>query len=163
MNKKINFASDLGIKTGYMLKRIKSNANAILTVAILGATSLSWADYSAKDQLMLGQKVMSEDIELNGSKQKTLVSFWAAYDAESVVKNRILVNKYSNDSSVKVISVSLDKYKSLFDEEVKFGKINADEVVWLGADNKVARDFKLEPGQFEAFLIDENGTLLSVE
>ena len=61
----------------------------------------------------------------NHSGRYTLLNFWAAYDAESRVRNVQLwneVNKLSSDK-IAMYSVSLDEKESIFTETVKADRL----------------------------------------
>ena len=122
-------------------------------------TTLSNVNFSGTEQLMLGQKVETE-IMKKDDQQKTIVTFWASYDAESV-KNCQRVIKESKDE--KIILVSLDDYQSIYEDALT--KIDANNVATkslrVDKDSKVLADFKFN-GEFKSFLIDENGYLLEI-
>ena len=44
----------------------------------------------------------------------TLLSFWASYDAASRVKNAKLNHLAGNDARIKIISISFDRYESVY-------------------------------------------------
>ena len=138
---------------------LNKNINAIAFFGLIGLTTLSNVDFSGTEQLMLGQKVETE-IMKKDYQQKTIVTFWASYDAESV-KNCQRVIKESKDE--KIILVSLDDYQSIYEDALT--KIDANNVaaksLRVDKDSKVLADFKFN-GEFKSFLIDENGYLLEM-
>lgn len=137
---------------------LKKNINAIAFFGLIGLTTLSNVDFSGTDQLMLGQKVETQ-IMKEDSQQKTIVTFWASYDAESVKNCQKVINE---NKDAKVILVSLDEYSSIYEDALS--KIDANKVaesLRVDKDNKVLADFKFN-GEFKSFLIDENGYLLEI-
>jgi len=137
---------------------LKKNINAIAFFGLIGLTTLSNVDFSGTDQLMLGQKVETQIMKENGQ-QKTIVSFWASYDAESVKNCQKVINE---NKDAKVILVSLDEYSSIYEDALS--KIDADKVaesLRVDKDSKVLADFKFN-GEFKSFLIDENGYLQEI-
>lgn len=137
---------------------LKQNINAIAFFGLIGLTTLSNVDFSGTDQLMLGQKVETQIMKENGQ-QKTIVSFWASYDAESVKNCQKVINE---NKDAKVILVSLDEYSSIYEDALS--KIDANKVaesIRVDKDNKVLADFKFN-GEFKSFLIDENGYLQEI-
>lgn len=137
---------------------LKKNINAIAFFGLIGLTTLSNVDFSGTDQLMLGQKVETQIMKEDGQ-QKTIVTFWASYDAESVKNCQKVINE---NKDAKVILVSLDEYSSIYEDALS--KIDANKVaesLRVDKDNKVLADFKFN-GEFKSFLIDENGYLLEI-
>ncbi len=137
---------------------LKKNINAIAFFGLIGLTTLSNVDFSGTDQLMLGQKVETQIMKEDGQ-QKTIVSFWASYDAESVKNCQKVINE---NKDAKVILVSLDEYSSIYEDALS--KIDADKVaesLRVDKDSKVLADFKFN-GEFKSFLIDENGYLQEI-
>lgn len=100
----------------------------------------------------------------NHSGRYTLLSFWAAYDAESRASNIQLsneVNKLCTDE-IAMLSVSFDEKESIFTETVKADKLNASSQFHdeLGKRSDVFRKYKLEKG-FRNFLIDDKGVIIA--
>lgn len=100
----------------------------------------------------------------NHSGRYTLLNFWAAYDAESRVRNVLLSNEINKLGSNKIAmySVSLDEKSSVFMETVKADKLDLstqfhDE---LGKASEVYRKYNLKKG-FKNFLIDDKGIIIA--
>ncbi|RHJ91412.1 thioredoxin family protein [Parabacteroides bouchesdurhonensis] len=100
----------------------------------------------------------------NHSGRYTLLNFWAAYDAESRVRNVLLSNEINKLGSDKIAmySVSLDEKSSVFMETVKADKLDLstqfhDE---LGKASEVYRKYNLKKG-FKNFLIDDKGVIIA--
>lgn len=95
---------------------------------------------------------------------KVLVSFWAAYDAESHMKNVLLWNTLQKEKHTLVmVSVSFDKSKAVFEKTLSMDGIN-DRYQFLdtkGSDSEIYRKYELEKG-FQNYLIDENGVIMAV-
>lgn len=100
----------------------------------------------------------------NHSGRYTLLNFWAAYDAESRVRNVQLMNEINKSGSDKVVfrSFSLDEKESIFTETVKIDRI--DETTQFYAAPAIAADlyekYHLEKG-FTSFLIDDKGVIVA--
>ena len=92
-----------------------------------------------------------------------ILNFWSSYDAESRARNIKFANLARNDSSnVALISVSLDKIQSVYDETVKSDGINANSsfLVKNGFDSKTAQNYGFKNGEFGNFLIDPQGVIV---
>ncbi|NDW18871.1 TlpA family protein disulfide reductase [Dysgonomonas sp. 216] len=101
--------------------------------------------------------------ELKG--QKILVNFWAAYDADSHMKNVLLWNTLRKaDLGVKMISVSFDQSRSVFEKTLRIDGLMDSQSQFcetLGKNSDIFKDYKLENG-FKNYLIDENGIILAI-
>lgn len=99
--------------------------------------------------------------ELKG--QKVLVSLWAAYDAESHMKNVLLWNSLQKmDQTVKMISVSFDQSKSVFEGTLEMDGINKESQYFEtgGKKSEIYKKCQLAKG-FGNYLIDENGVIMA--
>ena len=77
-----------------------------------------------------------------------LLSFWASYDAQSRMQNVSLNNILRSDApNVKMVSVSFDEYRSVF-EETK------------GEDSGLFKKYRLNRG-FTNYLLDGNGVIIA--
>lgn len=96
--------------------------------------------------------------------QKVFVNFWAAYDASSR-RDNILLTKIAEQasSSVKVLSVSFDKSKSVFEKTVAMDEIDLQNQFFANEDSRsvLVEQLKLDKG-FRNYLIDEKGVILEV-
>lgn len=94
----------------------------------------------------------------------TLLNFWAAYDAESRVRNVQLSNKVNKLGSDKIAmySISLDKIESVFAETVKADKLEGTIQLHDGQGEKsvLYEKFGLEKG-FRNFLINDKGMIIA--
>lgn len=93
-----------------------------------------------------------------------LLSFWAGYDAPSRMSNLRLCQAVRNldEKSVRMVSVSFDKYASVFDETVREDKIDAD-VCFVDVKGEVSGIFKkyrLKNG-FRNYLLDDRGVIIA--
>lgn len=100
----------------------------------------------------------------NHSGRYTLLNFWAAYDAESRVRNVRLsneVNKLGPDK-IEMYSVSLDKVESVFAETVKTDKLEGTTQLYdgLGEKSELYKKFGLKKG-FRNFLINDKGVIIA--
>lgn len=95
---------------------------------------------------------------------KVLVNFWAAYDADSHMKNVLLSNHLKKDKSPLVmISVAFDKSKAIFEKTVSMDGIDKtyqfQEI--SGSDSELYQKYQLGKG-FKNYLIDENGVIMAI-
>lgn len=96
--------------------------------------------------------------------QKVLVNFWAAYDANSRRDNVLLATMANKDSSpVKIISVSVDKSKSVFEKTVVMDEVDSSSQFYVQANihPELVELYQLDNG-FKNYLIDEQGVILEV-
>lgn len=95
---------------------------------------------------------------------KVLVSFWAAYDAESHMKNVLLWNTLQKEKHPLVmVSVSFDKSKAVFEKTLSIDGIN-DRYQFLdtkGSNSEIYQKYQLEKG-FQNYLIDESGVIMAI-
>lgn len=111
------------------------------------------------------ENVSGETMSLSDLKgQKVLVNFWAAYDANSR-RDNILLSKLTGDedSPIKMVSVSFDKSKSVFEKTVTVDEVDESCQYYVQANTHSAlvERYKLEQG-FKNFLVDEDGKILEV-
>lgn len=101
----------------------------------------------------------------NHSGRYTLLSFWAAYDAESRARNVSLANEVSKLGSDKIAicSVSLDEKSSIFSETVKMDKLDLSTQFHdqEGKRSEVYQKYRLQKG-LRNFLIDDKGVILAI-
>ena len=92
----------------------------------------------------------------------TLLSFWASYDATSRLTNLSLNRVAEHNSRIKMISVSFDRYVSVFNATVKQdGLLKNDCYVETdGSDSEIFRAYDLERG-FKNYLIDSRGIIVA--
>lgn len=95
---------------------------------------------------------------------KVLVNFWAAYNAESHMKNVLLWNTLQKEKHALVmVSVSFDKSKAVFEKTLSIDGIN-DKYQFFdtkGSDSEIYQKYQLEKG-FQNYLIDENGVIMAI-
>lgn len=111
------------------------------------------------------ENISGETMSLSDLKgQKVLVNFWAAYDANSR-RDNVLLSKLTGeeDSPIKMVSVSFDKSKSVFERTVTVDEVDEDGQYYVQANTHSAlvELYKLDHG-FKNFLVDESGTILEV-
>lgn len=96
--------------------------------------------------------------------QKVLVNFWAAYDANSR-RDNVLISQMleKEDSSIKMVSVSFDKSKSVFEKTVAMDGIDENNQFYAQAElhSKLVEQHDLNRG-FKNYLIDEKGVILEM-
>lgn len=101
----------------------------------------------------------------NHSGRYTLLSFWAAYDAESRARNVSLANEVSklDPDKIAMYAVSLDKNKAIFEETLKIDRLDESKQFWEGFNSKstLYKAYKLDKG-LKTFLIDDAGKIVAV-
>jgi len=109
------------------------------------------------------EKITGEKVSLTDLKgQKVLVNFWAAYDARSHRDNVLLANVIKQENyPVKMISLSFDASRSVFEKTVQTDKVEAGSQFWI--DHEQQKDllslYKLK-NEFKSYLIDEEGKII---
>lgn len=104
--------------------------------------------------------------ELSDYKGKyVLLSFWASYDASSRLMNATLNHTLRTSSAatdVAMVSVSFDKYASIFQETVRRDGIKgaACLVDTKGEASGLFREYHLNRG-FANYLLDDNGVIVA--
>ncbi|WP_280764990.1 thioredoxin-like domain-containing protein [Parabacteroides sp. PFB2-10] len=100
----------------------------------------------------------------NQSGRYTLVNFWAAYDAESRMRNVRLMHAVNRlgTSQVDVYSISLDTKQSIFYETVKSDGLDSMAHFQAEPDKQFAlrKAYKLDRG-FNSYLIDDKGMIVA--
>ena len=92
----------------------------------------------------------------------TLLSFWASYDAESREKNTALAHLVKENNRVNMISVSFDRYASVFHATVKQDGLAPEDcfVETDGSNSEVFRLYDLKGG-FSNYLINSRGVIVA--
>ena len=112
-------------------------------------------------ELVLGNE--KQPLSLQASKGNyILLSFWASYDAASRTRNARLHHVVSDDARVEMISISFDRYRSVFDAAVRQDGIDK-EVCHLemeGEDSEVFKSYDLKSG-FKNYLVDSRGVIVA--
>jgi hypothetical protein len=96
--------------------------------------------------------------------KKVLVNFWAAYDAESRMKNVLLWNTLQKEKfPLTMLSVAFDKSRSVSERTLKMDGITPDSLFFYenGSDSEVYKACRLKKG-FKNYLIDENGVIVAM-
>ena len=92
-----------------------------------------------------------------------LLSFWASYDAASRMQNVQLSKAVAQmPSQVKMVSVSFDEYRSVFDETIKKDRIDpATSFVELeGERASLYKQYSLKKG-FKNYLLNPEGVIIA--
>ena len=92
----------------------------------------------------------------------TLLSFWASYDAVSRQNNAALAHLAGETSQVEMVSVSFDRYASVFDATVQQDGLTDTRcyVETNGSDSEAFRAFDLKGG-FTNYLVDAEGVIVA--
>ena len=91
-----------------------------------------------------------------------LLIFWASYDAESRIRNVIFCNALADVQELQVVSISFDRYESIFHETThKDGISPAVCLVETSAESSpVYKAYQLQNG-FSSYLLDEKGIIVA--
>ena len=92
-----------------------------------------------------------------------LLSFWASYDAQSRMQNVSLNNALRSDApNVKMVSISFDEYRSVFEETIRKDQIVTPTcfVETEGEDSGLFKKYRLNRG-FTNYLLDGNGVIIA--
>ena len=91
-----------------------------------------------------------------------LLSFWASYDAVSRQNNAALAHLAGETSQVEMVSVSFDRYASVFDATVRQDELTDVRcyVETNGSDSEAFRAFGLKGG-FTNYLVDAEGVIVA--
>ena len=92
-----------------------------------------------------------------------LLSFWASYDAQSRMQNVSLNNALRSDApNVKMVSISFDEYRSVFEETIRKDQIVTPTffVETKGEDSGLFKKYRLNRG-FTNYLLDGNGVIIA--
>ena len=95
--------------------------------------------------------------------QYTLLSFWASYDAASREKNAALSHLAQQSGRVKMVSVSFDRYASIYRASMKQDGLSEADCHHeaAGSDSEPFRYFRLEQG-FRNYLLDGEGRVVAL-
>ena len=112
-------------------------------------------------QLSLCEGVQPLNLQAD-PKGYTLLSFWASYDAVSRQKNAALSHLAGKYDRVRMISVSFDRYASVFRASVRQDGLSdaACFVETMGSDSEAYQAFGLEEG-FQNYLLDSRGVIVA--
>ena len=123
------------------------------------------------DRLAIGD--MAPELVINGERHSlsvpdtvgrfTLLSFWASHDAASRAKNAAFGHLTKCDDRVKMVSVSFDRYASVFRATVEQDSLaEADcHMETGGTDSDAFKAYHLEHG-FTTCLLDKDGRILAL-
>ena len=144
---------------------------AFITSFTVIAALFSFSSFNSVSvsRLMVGQQI-SVDLLAENKGKLVWVNFWAAYDAasrnenvqfSSVVK-RVEEKFLTNGQPFKSISVSMDRFESVFEEVVKQDNLSFSQVMREaeGFQSKFAKEMKLNK-RFGNFLLDAQGKLIA--
>ena len=90
-----------------------------------------------------------------------LLSFWASYDATSRTRNARLHHVVSDDARVKMISISFDRYPSVFRTAVKQDGLSENVYQEMdGEGSEIFKSYDLKHG-FTNCLVDDRGVIVA--
>ena len=100
----------------------------------------------------------------NPTGRYTLVNFWAAYDAESRMRNVLLANKVAamGSDKIRLCAISLDERESVFAETIKIDQLDHASQYYMDATvaSEVSKKYHLNKG-LRNFLIDDQGVIVA--
>lgn len=111
-------------------------------------------------ELVLGNE--KQPLSLQASKGNyILLSLWASYDAASRTSNARLHHVVSDDARVEMISISFDRYPSVFLTAVKQDGINDNVYQEMeGENSEIFKSYDLKHG-FINCLVDDRGVIVA--
>lgn len=97
--------------------------------------------------------------------RKVVLSFWAAYDAQSRARN-VQLHNYLKEAALDVtfLSISFDENRNISERTALLDKIdlNSQFCDETGANSVIYKEFRLRQG-FKNYLIDEDGVILAID
>ncbi|MDR1780713.1 MAG: thioredoxin family protein [Tannerella sp.] len=100
----------------------------------------------------------------NNAGRYTLVNFWAAYNADSRVRNIRMSNKINEIGAwrIRFCSISLDERRSVYEETLKSDNINIGSQLYdpRGTTSPLYELYNLRNG-FKNYLIDDKGVIIA--
>jgi peroxiredoxin len=146
-----------------------------LVVGLLVITTSSYTARTSASAVGVEQGNIAPDFEIqdgsgnefklsNLKGQMVLVSLWAAYDAKSHLQHVLFTNALKRgDCPVKMVSVSFDQSKPVFESTLNMDGINNEFqfVDTHGSRSAIYKAYRLEKG-FKSLLIDEKGRVVEV-
>lgn len=122
------------------------------------------------ERLAIGDKAPSLEFRsekqtlnlLNANGNYTLLSFWASYDAESRTANAQFGYIAAQHPKLKMVSVSFDEMKSVFDATVKQDHLDKQSCFRVADGDKsvIFREYGLKNG-FKNYLLDSKGVIIA--
>ena len=111
-------------------------------------------------ELVLGNE--KQPLSLQASKGNyILLSFWASYDATSRTRNARLHHVVSDDARVKMISISFDRYPSVFRTAVRQDGLSENVYQEMdGEGSEIFKSYDLKHG-FINCLVDDRGVIVA--
>ena len=111
-------------------------------------------------ELVLGKQ--KQPLSLQAPKGNyILLSFWASYDATSRTRNARLHHVVSDDARVKMISISFDRYPSVFRTAVRQDGLSENVYQEMdGEGSEIFKSYDLKHG-FINCLIDDRGVIVA--
>lgn len=110
-------------------------------------------------ELVLGKKAAAQPASRKGN--YILLSFWASYDAASRTRNARLHNVVSDDARVEMISISFDRYQSVFNAAVRQDGISDNVYQEMeGENSEIFKSYDLKHG-FINYLVNDRGAIVA--
>ena len=95
--------------------------------------------------------------------QKVLITFWAAYDAESRASNALLAAHLRNQhADIRLVGIDFDASTTIFEETVRLDRLDpcTQHHVRDAEARELYKTFRLEKG-FGNLLLDERGVIIA--
>ena len=92
----------------------------------------------------------------------TLLSFWASYDAASRARNASLSHMAENDARIRMVSISFDRYESVYMAAVKQDGGSSGDSYWEmdGENSDIYKSYGLKNG-FTNYLLNNEGVIVA--
>ena len=150
---------------------MKKTYSFIISFIIIGALfSFSSFNSTPAPGLMTGRQIFALDLLKENKEELVWINFWAVYDAASRDENvqfssvikRMEEKSLTKTQSFKSISISMDRFESVFEEVVKQDNLSFSQIMREpeGFRSKLAKELKLN-NRFGNFLLDAQGKLIA--
>ena len=98
----------------------------------------------------------------NPSGNYTLLSFWASYDAVARMQNAQFNQMVQCSPRVKMVSVSFDSYRSVYQSAIRQDGMNQSNCYWEmdGENSPIFKAYDLKGG-FKNYLLDKDGVIIA--
>jgi thiol-disulfide isomerase/thioredoxin len=149
--------------------KLKTAISLLVMMALFSFTSNQQNDTKVTNQSSDNSSELLKKAIKSNKGQLVLISFWASYDASSRIENIKCANlmktfqneKYNDAIGFSVISVSLDRFNSVFHETIKRDGLQSLTNIFVnnGLESNLAKNYKLD-AKFGNLLLDANGRVI---
>ncbi len=117
-----------------------------------------------------GNQELKDSLKTN-NETLVLINYWAAYNAKSHIENikfARITNQYKQKQffkakGIKMMSLSLEESKSVFEETVRRDDLTGVRTIHLenGLKSEIAKTHEVNDEQFANFLLDSKGVIIA--